>query len=149
MVVFFFKNIKKSPSMAMYDVIAKYIAILTCGTYNMPQWLEKVVAHNVSFVDQLWFLTLLLYGVTVRKSKTFMDTLGQGIFQEKPKLQCKKSVTSKDIGLPVPGYITLSSGQHPPTSWKESSKICMHLVFGFQSPADPMKRKQKDFYVAN
>ena len=37
--------------MAMYDVIAKYSAILTCGTYNMPQWLEKVVAHNVSFVD--------------------------------------------------------------------------------------------------
>ena len=37
--------------MAMYDVIAKYSAILTCGAYNMPQWLEKVVVHNVSFVD--------------------------------------------------------------------------------------------------
>ena len=32
-------------------LIAKYSAILTCGTYNMTQWLEKVVAHNVSFVD--------------------------------------------------------------------------------------------------
>ena len=55
--------------MAMYDVIAKYIAILTCGTYNMPQWLEKVVAHNVSFVDvsQLNYLITNSYILLVIK----------------------------------------------------------------------------------
>ena len=47
--------------------------------------------------------------VTVWKSKTFMDPLGQRLFQEKPSLQCTRSVTSKDIGLPVPGYPTLST----------------------------------------
>ena len=38
-----------------------------------------------------------------------MDPLGQRIFQENPRLQCTRSVTSKDIGLPVPGYPTLST----------------------------------------
>ena len=33
--------------------------------------------------------------VTVWKSKTFMDPLGQHIFQEKPRLQCTSSGTSK------------------------------------------------------
>ena len=43
------------------------------------------------------------------KSKTFMDPLGQRLFQEKPSLQCTRSVTSKDIGLLVPGYPILST----------------------------------------
>ena len=47
--------------------------------------------------------------VTVWKSKTFMDPLGQRIFREKSSLQCTRSATSKDIGLLVPGYPTLST----------------------------------------
>ena len=51
--------------------------------------------------------------VTVWKAKTFMDPLGQRIFREKSNLQCTRSVTThnttKDIGLPVPGYPTLST----------------------------------------
>ena len=38
-----------------------------------------------------------------------MDPLGQRLFQEIPRLQCTRSVTSKDIGLPVPGHPTLST----------------------------------------
>ena len=47
--------------------------------------------------------------VTVWKSKTFMDPLGQCIFRGKPSFQCTRSVASKDIGLLVPGYPTLST----------------------------------------
>ena len=47
--------------------------------------------------------------VSVWKSKTVMDPLGQRIFQEKPRLQCTRSGTSKEICLPVPGYPTLST----------------------------------------
>lgn len=51
--------------------------------------------------------------VTVWKAKTFMDPLGQRIFREKSNLQCTRSVTThnttKDIGLPVPGYPALST----------------------------------------
>ena len=38
-----------------------------------------------------------------------MDPLGQPFFQEIPRLQCTRSVTSKDVGLPVPGHPTLST----------------------------------------
>ena len=47
--------------------------------------------------------------VTVWKSKTFMNPLGQRIFWEKSSLQCTRSATLKDIGLFVPGYPTLST----------------------------------------
>ena len=47
--------------------------------------------------------------VSVWKSKTVMDPLGQRIFNQKPRLQCTRSGTSKEICLPVPGYPTLST----------------------------------------
>ena len=47
--------------------------------------------------------------VSVWKSKTVMDPLGQRIFQEKPRLQCTRSGTSNEICLPVSGYPTLST----------------------------------------
>jgi len=47
--------------------------------------------------------------VSVWKSKTVMDPLSQRIFQEKPRFQCTRSGTSKEICLPVPGYPTLST----------------------------------------
>ena len=45
--------------------------------------------------------------VSVWKSKRVMDPLGQHIFQKKSRLQCTRSVTSKEICLSVPGYPTL------------------------------------------
>ena len=47
--------------------------------------------------------------VSVWKSKTVMDPLGQRIFNQKPRLQCTRSGTSNEICLPVPGYPTLST----------------------------------------
>ena len=47
--------------------------------------------------------------VTVWKSKTVMDPLGQRIFQEKLRLKCTRSGTSREICLPVAGYPTLST----------------------------------------
>ena len=49
--------------------------------------------------------------VSVWKSKTVMDPLGQRILNQKPRLQCiyTRSGTSKEICLPVPGYPTLST----------------------------------------
>merc|ERR1740129_1222945 len=47
--------------------------------------------------------------VSVWKSKTVMDPLGKRIFNQKTRLQCTRSGTSKEICLPVPGYPTLST----------------------------------------
>jgi hypothetical protein len=71
--------------------------------------------------------------VTVWKAKTFMDPLGQRIFQEKSNLQCTRSVTThnttKDIGLPVPGYPALSTNIMA-RIWNTVPDSNMHLLWG-------------------
>jgi hypothetical protein len=53
--------------------------------------------------------------VTVWKSKTLMDPLGQRIFREKSSLQCTRSITSKDMS-----WLSQVIPPYPPTSWQES-----------------------------
>ena len=50
-----------------------------------------------------------IVAVTVWKSKQSIDPLGQRLFQKRPNLKCTRSITSKHICLPVPGYPTLST----------------------------------------
>ena len=78
--------------------------------------------------------------VTVWKSKQFMDSLGQRLFQERPSLKCSRSVTSKDICLVV--CLSQAIAPYPLTSCQE----CRTL---FQDSKMPLQWGLPEHFLGN